>query len=158
MCLGTPNSNTRSELEVHLHARYLTVVLDSCVPIALHWRFRTTEQLAVESSFCASNRSRCLSLCTASASRSPEGLMFDMFVMFTLIRLPPGRATNYLFPPGAPPPLEQATTSRHTSLPNSLSPNRNTVLQANLPQHLQQSTTRKIAGEKHIHSLNALCY
>ena len=34
MCQGTPNSNTINELKVHLHARYLGVVLDSGVTIA----------------------------------------------------------------------------------------------------------------------------
>ena len=29
ICLRTPNRNTRNELKVHLHARYLAVVLDS---------------------------------------------------------------------------------------------------------------------------------
>ena len=33
MCLGTPNSNTRSELKIHLHARYFAIVLDLRVPV-----------------------------------------------------------------------------------------------------------------------------
>ena len=33
LCLGTPHSNTRDELEIHLHTRNLTVVLDWRVPI-----------------------------------------------------------------------------------------------------------------------------
>ena len=33
LCLGTPHSDTRDELEIHLHTRNLTVVLDLRVPI-----------------------------------------------------------------------------------------------------------------------------
>ena len=33
LCLGTPNSDTRDELEIHLHTRGLTVVIDLRVPL-----------------------------------------------------------------------------------------------------------------------------
>ena len=34
MCLGTPTATPEMKLKIHLHARYLAIELDSCVPIA----------------------------------------------------------------------------------------------------------------------------
>ena len=97
ICLGLclAHNNTRDELEIHLHTRNFTVVLDLLVAITflLGRKFRTREQLASESS-CEPLSWPCLadpqdlngtglvpSLWTISVSKSPTSLMFHIFTL-----------------------------------------------------------------------------
>ena len=138
--LGTPHSDTGDELEIHLHTRNLTVVLDLRVPIIFPavWTDFAPQSIRQESQVVGlyhgpawwvlrdfQGTALVSSLWTSSVPRSPAGLMFDIF---TLTLLPPGNAISHLSPSGARPmqmplfpfrPMLRTSAANSTLLPSS---------------------------------------